>query len=75
MLYEIGGDAEAVMAIEPYIGKVVAEGERFCYIENNYGQIVEIPAALGGTLVEIATKQGGHVSKGDVLAYVQRPEE
>ena len=75
VLYEIGGDAEAVMAIEPYIGKVVAEGERFCYIENNYGQIVEIPAALGGTLVEIATKQGGHVSKGDVLAYVQRPEE
>lgn len=75
VLYEIGGDAEAVVAIEPYIGKVVAEGERFCYIENNYGQIVEIPAALGGTLVEIATKQGGHVSKGDVLAYVQRPEE
>ena len=74
VLYEIGGDGEAVKAIEPYIGQVFAENERFCYIENNFGQIIEVPAALGGQLVEIATKQGGHVSKGDVLAYIQRPE-
>ena len=72
VLWEIGGDGECVKAIEPYIGKTYAEGERFCYIENTHGQIIEIPAALGGKLVEVAAKQGGHVSKGDALAYIER---
>ena len=74
VLYEIGGDAEGVTAIEPYIGKTYAEGDRFCYIENPHGQIVEIPSALGGKLVEIAARQGAHISKGDVLAWIERPE-
>ena len=74
VLWEIGGDGECVKSIEPYIGKEYKEGDFFCYIENNYGQIVEIPAALGGKLVEINAKQGSHVSKGDVIAYIERPE-
>ena len=74
VLYEIGGDGEGVRAIEPFIGKEYTNAERFCYIENGHGQIVEVPAALGGQLVELAANQGAHVSKGDVLAYIQRPE-
>lgn len=74
VLYEVLGEGEGVPAIEPFIGKEYAEGDRFCYIENNQGQILEIPAALGGKLVEINAHQGSHVSKGDVLAYIQRAE-
>ena len=72
VLWEIGGDAEGETAIEPYIGRDYKEGERFCYLENRYGQIKELPALLGGKLVEIAASQGAHVQKGDVLAWIER---
>ena len=75
VLWEIGGDGECVKGIEPFIGKEYKEGDFFCYIENTHGQILEIPAALGGKLVEINAKQGAHVQKGDVIAYIERKAE
>ena len=75
VLWEIGGDGECVKSIEPYIGKEYKESDFFCYIENTHGQILEIPAALGGKLVEINAKQGDHIQKGDVIAYIERKAE
>ena len=75
VLWEIGGDGECVKGIEPFIGKEYKEGDFFCYIENTHGQILELPAALGGKLVEINAKQGTHVQKGDVIAYIERKAE
>lgn len=75
VLWEIGGDGECVKSIDPFIGKEYKEGDFFCYIENTHGQILELPAALGGKLVEINAKQGAHVQKGDVIAYIERKAE
>ena len=72
VLWEIQGEGEAASAIEPYIGKSYNEGDLFCYIENTHGQISEVPANLGGKLVEICAKQGSTVSRGDVIAYIDR---
>ncbi len=75
MFWEFQGDGEAAPAVEPYIGKEYKEGDAFCYIQAPWGEFVTIPAALGGQLVEINAKQGSKVSKGDVIAYIQRNED
>ena len=74
IFWEFQGDGEAAPAIEPFIGKEYKEGDTFCYICTPWGEFEAIPAALGGQLVEINAKQGSNVSKGDVIAYIQRPE-
>ena len=75
VFWEFQGDGEAVPAVEPFIGKEYKEGEKFCYILAPWGEFVEIPAALGGKLVEINAKQGSKINKGDVIAYIQRNEK
>ena len=71
--WEFGGDGEAAPTVEPYIGKEYAEGDKLCYIQAPWGEIVEVPAAIGGKLVEINAKRGSKVMKGDVIAYIERP--
>ncbi|ERK38514.1 carboxylase [Segatella baroniae] len=75
LFWEFQGDAEAVAAVEPFIGKEYKEGEAFCYICTPWGEFETVPAALGGQLVEINAKQGAKVNRGDVIAYIQRNEE
>lgn len=73
IFWEFQGDGEAVQVTEPFIGKEYADGEKLCYIQAPWGEFVEIPAAMGGRLVEINAKQGMKVNKGTVIAYIERP--
>lgn len=72
LFWEIQGEGEAQKAIEPFIGQKYNDGDTFCFIENNHGYISEVPANMGGRLVEICAKQGANVNRGDVIAYIER---
>ena len=74
VFWEFQGEGEAAPAVEPYIGKEYKAGDAFCYILTPWGEFETVPAALGGKLVEINAKQGAKIGKGDVIAYIQRPE-
>lgn len=74
LFWEFNGDGECAPTVEPYIGKEYKEGEVFCYIVATWGEIVTVPAALGGKLVEINAKQGSKVNKSDVVAYIERAQ-
>ena len=74
LFWDFQGDGEAAPAIEPFIGKEYKEGDTFCHVMASWGELVEVPACLGGKLVEICAKQGAKVRKGNVIAYIQREE-
>ena len=74
IFYEFNGDGECAPCIEPFIGQTYEEGQTFCYLVEKWGEIVPIPAALGGKLVEVSAKHGAKVRKGDTLAWIERPE-
>ncbi len=73
VLWETGGDAAPETSIEPYVGRTYAEGDAFCHMQARWGELLTIPAALGGTLVEVCARQGSKARRGDVLAYIRRP--
>ena len=75
IFYEFNGEGECAPCVEPFIGQKYEEGQTFCYLMEKWGEIVPIPAALGGKLVEVSAKQGAKVSKGDVLAWIERTEK
>lgn len=75
VLYEVGGGSEGAATMAPQIGKTFNEGERFCYVQNQYGQMLEVPACLGGKLVDIIVGQGKKARKGEPIAYIERSEK
>jgi len=70
--YEFSGEGECAPCLEPFIGQTYNEGDTFCYIQAPWGQIVPIPAAIGGKLVEVSAKQGAKVRRGDTLGWIER---
>jgi pyruvate carboxylase subunit B len=70
--YEFSGEGACEPCLEPFVGQQYKEGDIFCYIQAPWGEIVPIPAALGGKLVEVAAKQGTKVRRGDNLGWIER---
>ena len=75
VFFEFQGEGECMPVLEPYIGQQYKEGETFCYVQATWGQFVAVPACLGGKLVEIASKQGSKINRGDVIGYIEREHD
>lgn len=74
VLFEVNGGSEGATSAAPAVGKVYKEGEHFCYVENQYGQMIDVPACLGGKLVQVCVGQGKVARKGSPIAYIERAQ-
>ena len=72
VLFEVSGDAGVTRCTEPVIGAAYKEGQTFCYIQTQWGQLLPISAALGGQLVDLTAKQGQKVLKGQAIGWLER---
>ncbi len=72
LLWSFGGEGVMAPCVEPFIGQQYKEGQPFCYMQTKWGEIVEIPAAMGGKLVDISVKPGQQIRQGDTIAWIER---
>ncbi len=72
LYYEFSGAGECAPCLEPFVGQIYTEDDIFCYIQASWGEIIPVPAALGGKLVEVAARQGDKVRRGDTLGWIER---
>ena len=71
ILWEVMVEGES---LAPAIGKHYAADELFCTIITPWGELQPVAAGLGGRVIEICAKQGDHVNRGEIIAYLQRDE-
>lgn len=58
-------------SMEPVHGKKVKEMETLCSIQTNYG-LEHVGSFWNGRIVAVEKKQGDLISKGEVLAYIEK---
>jgi pyruvate carboxylase subunit B len=58
-------------SIEPVYGKLIRESEEICSVQTRYG-IERIDSFVTGRLVGIEKKQGELVTKGEIIAYMEK---
>ena len=75
LYWQFTGAGECARTLEPFIGKEYKEGETFCHIQAKWGEIIPVPAALGGKVVEIVAKQGKPIRRGDTIAWIERDKK
>lgn len=59
-------------SMAPEVGKEFKVGDTFCYVSTSFNYIQKISSNFNGRIVEVCVKQGQHVNKGDVLAYIDK---
>ncbi|MDD3911149.1 MAG: oxaloacetate decarboxylase [Bacteroidales bacterium] len=57
-------------SMAPVVGTAVKAGQTICFVQAFYGQ-EEIKATADGKLVVICAKQGQHVEKNEIIAFVE----
>lgn len=72
VIWEIDVDSPSMA---PAVGHKFSEADTFCYIATPWSTYDKVPANFNGRIVEVCTKQGELVNKGDVLAYIERTNE
>ena len=71
ILWEVMVEGES---LAPAIGKHYAADELFHTIITPWRELQPVAAGLGGRVIEICAKQGDHVNRGEIIAYLQRDE-
>lgn len=62
-------------SMPPEVGHKYEPDDTFCYITTTWGTHDKVMANFSGRIIEVCAKQGAHVNKGEVLAYIERGEE
>lgn len=62
-------------SMPPEVGHKYEPNDVFCYVETPWNTYDKVLANFSGRIIEVCAGQGALVSKGDVLAYIQRCEE
>lgn len=75
VFYSFGGGSECVPAKEPFIGQEFNDKDIFCHVESSWHEMIAVPAALGGRVVEICKCSGSRVDRGEVIAYIERAHQ